>query len=174
MAASGLLAHFSNFGPTAKIKLVIVGTNASIIENVIESVKTQPSSLNPEHVSPAALMRQEISRHTPLGQKAEAAARRGEPLAEEHTLALMRRWFWTRKPDAGYVLTDFPATLLQAKVFDEWLDARGESLDAAIDATTPTDQTAPTDQSDQSDRPDQSAQTAAVIQHYRTLGLLAA
>lgn len=68
-------------------------------------------------------------------------------------LAQLRRWFWARKPDAGFVLTDFPATLLQAKVFDEWLEARSESLDGVIviDATR-----AP----------------AAVVGHYRTHGLL--
>jgi len=103
-------------------------------------------------------MRQEISRRTPLGQKAEATARRGQPPADETTLALMRRWFWTRKPDAGFVLTDFPATLLQAKVFDEWLDARDENLDAVIDATDSTNAA--------------DANSQHVINHYRTLGLL--
>ena len=99
-------------------------------------------------------MRQEISRHTPLGQKAAAAQRQGQPLAGETTLALMRRWFWTRKPDAGFVLTGFPATLLQAKVFDEWLDVRDESLDAVIDGAD-------------------SGDTAAhlVLNHYREHGL---
>ena len=99
-------------------------------------------------------MRREISRRTPLGHKAGAAQRRGQPLAEETTLALMRRWFWTRKPDAGFALTGFPATLLQAKVFDEWLEARDESLDAVIDATTDSP-------------PD------PVLAHYRDHGLLA-
>ena len=80
----------------------------------------QVRSLNLEHVSPAPLMRPEISR-----RPASAAAE------EATTLALMRRWFFARKPDAGFVLTDFPATLLQAKVFDEWLDARDEALSAA-------------------------------------------
>jgi adenylate kinase len=138
----------------------MVGANASIIENMVESVKTQPSSLNPEHVSPDSLARREISRHTPLGHKAGAAASRGQPLPEETTLALMRRWFWTRKPDAGFVLTGFPATLLQAKVLDEWLDARGENLDAVIDATGGA--AAATD-----------ANSLHVINHYRSLGLLA-
>ncbi len=99
-------------------------------------------------------MRQEISRHTPLGQKAAAGQKRGQPLVDETTLALMRRWFWTRKPDAGFVLTDFPATLLQAKVFDEWLDARDESIDAVIEGADSRD-------------------TAArlVLNHYREHGL---
>jgi hypothetical protein len=63
-------------------------------------------------------MRSEISRrHGPAAVPRDAA-----------TLAVMRRWFFARKPDAGFILTDFPATLLQAQVFDEWLEARDESL----------------------------------------------
>ena len=96
-------------------------------------------SLNLEHVSPATL-RSEISRRPgPAG--AEEAA----------TLALMRKWFFTRKPDAGFVLTDFPATLLQAKVFDEWLDARDETLNGVVGGP---------------------GSSESVVQHYRTLGLL--
>ena len=70
---------------------------------------------------------------------------------EEHTLALLRRWFFGRKPDAGFVLTDFPATLLQAKVFDEWLETRDETLSGVIAA------------------PDAPVPLST---HYRTLGLL--
>ena len=97
-------------------------------------------SLQIEHVSPAGLMRRGISRsHGPAGGN------------EASTLALLRRWFFSRKPDAGFVLTDFPATLLQARVFDEWLDARGEEIDAAV---------AP------------AGMPGTVVGHYRTLGLL--
>jgi len=52
----------------------------------------------------------------------------------EFQLSIMRRWFWARKPDAGFLLYGFPATMLQALVFDEWLDTRNESLDAVIPA----------------------------------------
>jgi adenylate kinase len=98
-------------------------------------------SLQLEHVSPAGLMRRGISRsHGPAGGN------------EASILALLRRWFFARKPDAGFVLTDFPATLLQAKVFDEWLDARDEEIDAAVAAPGAPEH---------------------VVQHYRTLGLLA-
>ncbi|MDF9826299.1 adenylate kinase [Ereboglobus sp. PH5-10] len=148
---SGLLTYFSNQGLAAKIKLVIVGSTASKIENVM----LQLSSLNQEHVSPTGLIRQEISRHTPLGQKAEAAARRGQSPPGETVTAIMRRWFWARKPDAGFALTGFPATLLQAKVFDEWLDARGESLDGVIDAADAND-----------------TASLHIVNHYRAHGLL--
>jgi adenylate kinase len=70
--------------------------------------------------------------------------------AEEAILADIRRWFWTRKPDAGFLLEGFPATLLQALVFDEWLETRCEALDAMLIAP---------------DAPE------TVVDHYRTLGL---
>ncbi|PTY07753.1 hypothetical protein DB347_05880 [Opitutaceae bacterium EW11] len=108
-------------------------------------------SLNFEHVSPADLLSQEISRRTPLGIKAERATRGGPAVPGETMVALMRRWFWARKPDAGFALTGFPATLLQAKVFDEWLDARGEALNGVL-ATYGADK--------------------SIVCHYRQLGLL--
>jgi Adenylate kinase and related kinases len=94
----------------------------------------QLRSLNIEHVSPVGLLRLEISRRTPLGLQAQRHARQGPPLAEDLSLALLRRWFWTRKPDAGFLLEGFPATLLQAQVLDEWLEVRDERLHGVIGA----------------------------------------
>ena len=102
-------------------------------------------SLHIEHVSPAALRRPEIS---PPPSSRRAGLRR----ADDSTLALMRKWFFGRKPDAGFILTDFPATLLQAKVFDEWLDARGEALHGVLAGP---------------------GAASPVVDHYRDLGLLA-
>jgi adenylate kinase len=128
---------FSRFGPPAKAKFLLLGSPDFHSENLMNRAR----SLNLEHVSPAKLMRSEISRRPGSAGTDEAT-----------TLALLRRWFFARKPDAGFVLTDFPATLLQAKVFDEWLDARDEALSAAI-LTGP-------------------GSPESVVQHYRTLGLL--
>ncbi|WP_438481515.1 nucleoside monophosphate kinase [Oleiharenicola lentus] len=112
----------------------------------------QIRSLNLEHVSPGLLVQQEISRRTSLGQQAEQAFKRGLAASDQLQIALLRKWFWARKPDAGFLLEGFPATLLQALVFDEWLEARGETLTAAL-------------------TPDQSS-TDPVATHYRTQGLL--
>ncbi len=128
---------FSRFGVTAKTKLLILGSADSLPESTMDRVR----SLNLEHVSPTGLMRGEISRRRALGAADEAA------------LAPLRRWFFTRKPDAGFVLTDFPATLLQAMLFDEWLDARDEALSAVLAGRAPQ-------------------ALAPVVGHYRTLGLL--
>lgn len=122
---------FVDCGPPAKIKLLCLGSPAS---GLLSKVR----SLNIEHVSPAILMRSEISR------------RRSPEAAAEAILAGMRRWFFARKPDAGFLLTDFPATLLQAQVMDEWFEARDESLQGVLVAP---------------------GAPATVVQHYRTHGL---
>lgn len=127
---------FSRSGPPAKAKFLLLGSTDFRSENLMN----QARSLNIEHVSPARLVRPEISR-----RPASAAAE------EANKLALMRRWFFARKPDAGFVLNDFPATLLQAKVFDEWLEARDESLHGVLAGP---------------------GSIESVVVHYRTLGLL--
>ena len=126
---------FARSGPRAKGKLLLLGSPVFHSENLMNRVR----SLNLEHVSPATL-------------RLEISHRRGSAAADEAaTIASLRKWFFTRKPDAGFILTDFPATLLQAKVFDEWLDARDESLTAVIAST---------------------GSPEPVVQHYRTLGLI--
>ena len=133
---AGINDLFSRFGPPAKTKFLLLGSPDFRPENLMNQVR----SLNLEHVSPATLKGSEISRRTGSAGSEEAT-----------TLALLRRWFFARKPDAGFVLTDFPATLLQAKVFDEWLDARDEALSAVVASP---------------------GSPEAVVAHYRTLGLL--
>ena len=136
MVVAGNTDPFAGFGPAARAKFLLLGSTDFRSENLMNRAR----SLNLEHVSPLGLKGPEISRRT-----ASAAA------GEANLLALMRRWFFARKPDAGFVLTDFPATLLQAKVFDEWLDARDEALSAVFAG---------------------AGAGESVVEHYRTLGLL--
>jgi adenylate kinase len=132
---------------SAKAKLVLLGPSDPHHADLVN----QARSFSIEHVSPATLVQQEISRRTPLGQQAGAALQRGSALPDQLTLAVLRKWFWARKPDAGFLLEGFPATLLQAKVFDEWVEARGETLTAVLDS---------------------GAADAHVATYYRTQGLL--
>jgi adenylate kinase len=133
---AGIPDPFAGFGPVVKAKFLLLGSP----DFRLESLMNRARSLNLEHVSPLRLKGPEISR------RATSVA------AEEvNRLALMRRWFFARKPDAGFVMTDFPATLLQAKVFDEWLEARDEALCAVFAGP---------------------GSHESVVQHYRTLGLV--
>ena len=128
---AGISDLLAGFGPVKRVKLVLLGSSEILLNRV--------SSLNIEHVSPVRLKGPGISRR-PASAAAEEAA----------TLALMRRWFFARKPDAGFLLTDFPATLLQARVFDEWLEARNEVLHGVLIA---------------------AASAMPLMEHYRSLGL---
>jgi len=130
-----MIAPFVPAGSPVKAKIVLLGSPEPVSVQLVDHYR----SLNLEHVSPCRLRRPEISRRPALAGADEAS-----------TLALMRRWFFARKPDAGFVLTDFPATLLQAKVLDEWLESRDEGLDLVI---------APGGVDEQ------------LIRHYQTLGL---
>lgn len=128
----GISDPLANFGPAAKAKYILLGSSVNLIDRL--------RSLNLEHVSPARLKGSGISRRL-TSVSAEEVIK----------LALVRRWFFARKPDAGFLLTEFPATLLQAKVFDEWLEVRNEVLSGALIA---------------------SSGFEAVADHYRSLGLI--
>jgi adenylate kinase len=142
--------HSSAFSAlaSAKAKILLLGQSGPHFADLI----LQGRSLNIEHVSPAFLVQQEISRRTPHGQQAMQAITRGSAVPDQVQLALLRKWFWARKPDAGFLLEGFPATLLQALVFDEWLEARGENLTACFVAVLHS--------------------ADSVVTHYRTQGLL--
>ena len=146
--------HSSTFSAlaSAKAKIILLGQSGSHFADLI----LQGRSLNIEHVSPAFLVQQEISRRTPLGQQAGQALTRGSAVSDQLQLALLRKWFWARKPDAGFLLEGFPATLLQALVFDEWLEARGENLTACFAAPFASE----------------ISENNDVVTHYRTQGLL--
>ena len=116
---------------TSSAKLLFLGEDSGLSEAWGNHLR----SLHIEHVSPGTLVSQEICRRSQFGQTAEHAKRRGTSVPAEIIVALVRRWFMARKPDAGFALTGFPATLLQARIFDEWLDARDESLDAVLVST---------------------------------------
>lgn len=134
MAEAGISPHPVGFSPAGQAKVVLLGSSG---DEGLSSFR----SLNLEHVSPALLKGRGIS------PPAAAPGRKDEVAL----LALMRRWFFARKPDAGFVLTDFPATLLQAKVFDEWLETRGEALSAVLAGPGAPE---------------------VLVEHYGTLGLL--
>ena len=127
---------FALGGPPSRAKIILLGSPDFHSENLMNLVR----SLHIEHVSPGGLSRREISRRPGFAEVTEAA-----------TIASLRKWFFARKPDAGFILTDFPATLLQAVVFDEWMDARDENFAAVVPAP---------------------GASAPVVEHYRTLGLL--
>jgi adenylate kinase len=147
--------NFSRSGSTTAAKFLCFGD----ISRLLAGLAIEARSLKIEHVSPETLVHQEICRRTPLGQQVAKARQHGVAVPDQTLLAILRKWFWARKPDAGFLLSGFPATLLHARVFDEWLDAREETLSGCLCVGSEAGAAfAPPD--------------PAVIEHYRTLGLL--
>ncbi len=118
---------FSLLG-SSKSKLLILQTGAECSGSVPELFR----SLISEHVSTEALLSAESQRQTPLGAALRRAAKAGVQPADETVLAVVRRWYFARRAESGFRLLGFPRTALQSLVFDEWLEARGESLDACL------------------------------------------
>ena len=89
-------------------------------------------SLQLDHVSSGELFRQQVRSATPLGRRLKQSLSEGYLVPDGLTLELMRKWYFGRKTRSGFILDGFPRTLPQALAFDEWLEARGEKLDAVI------------------------------------------
>ena len=149
---------FSRFGLTAAAKLLCFSAAGPLPAGLSIEV----CSLKIEHVSPETLVHQEICRRTPPGQQAAKARQRGSAVPDQTLLAILRKWFWARKPDAGFLLSGFPATLLHARVFDEWLEAREEALTGCL-CFEPAAGAAFAEPG--------PAVNPEVIEHYRMLGL---
>lgn len=111
-------------------------------------------SLISEHVSTEALLSAEAQRDTPVGASLRRAAKSSRAPADDTILSVLRRWYFGRRAESGFRLVGFPQTALQALVFDEWLETRGETLDACI-------------------RPHQSVDVfTSAAEYYRERGLL--
>jgi adenylate kinase len=139
---------FSLLGsPKSKLLILHAGAECS------GSASRVCRSLISEHVNAEMLFEAERGRPTPVGAAFRRAAQAGQPAADEAILAVMRRWYFSRAADRGFALAGFPRNRLQALAFDDWLDARGESLDACL-------------------WPVEETPAGEVVAHYRDLGLL--
>ncbi len=118
---------FSLLG-SSKSKLLILQTGAECSGSVPEFTR----SLISEHVSTEALLSVESQRQTSLGAALRRAVKSRCVPADETVLAVLRRWYFARRTERGFLLWGFPRNVMQAIVFDEWLETRGESLDACV------------------------------------------
>jgi adenylate kinase len=140
---------FSLFGsPKSKLLILSPGAECS------GSAPVFSRSLISEHVSIEALLSAESQRQTPLGAALRRAVKSRCAPADETVLAVLRRWYFARRAESGFCLMGFPRTALQALVFDEWLETRGETLDACLCL------------------PGATGQAGASAEYYRERGLL--
>jgi len=92
------------------------------------------------HISTGAFFRDQIERHTTLGQVIRKHMESGRLVPDELTCEVVEDRLKQGDCANGYVLDGFPRSLPQARILDEMLARRGERLDIAIDLEVPDDE----------------------------------
>lgn len=92
------------------------------------------------HISTGAYFRDQLERETELGERIRVFMDTGSLVPDELTCEVVESRL--KEPDCarGYVLDGFPRSLPQARILDELLAARGETLDVAIDLEVPDEE----------------------------------
>lgn len=91
-------------------------------------------------VSTGDIFRAHIKEGTELGLKVKAITDAGDLVPDEVTFAIVKDRL--EQPDAaeGFLLDGFPRNVAQVSLLDEFLEGRGESLDAVIELNVPREE----------------------------------
>ncbi|NIA13925.1 MAG: adenylate kinase [Nitrospiraceae bacterium] len=85
------------------------------------------------HISTGDIFRANLKEGTSLGLKAKGYMESGQLVPDELTCELVANRIVQDDCGAGFILDGFPRSLPQAEEFTRLMEARGESLDVAID-----------------------------------------
>ncbi len=78
------------------------------------------------------LFREAMAREDALGEKVSGYVRRGELVPDEVVVEVIRDRLVREDVRKGFILDGFPRTIGQAKALDDFLEAEGAPLDAAV------------------------------------------
>ncbi|MBM3288559.1 MAG: nucleoside monophosphate kinase, partial [Candidatus Hydrogenedentes bacterium] len=92
------------------------------------------------HISTGAYFRAQLECNTELGKRIRTYMDSGSLVPDELTCEVVEARLKEPDCEGGYVLDGFPRSLPQARILDEMLAARGESLDVAIDLEVPDEE----------------------------------
>jgi adenylate kinase len=111
------------FGPPGSGK----GTQS---ENIVTAYKLQ-------HISTGDLLRDEVSRHTPLGTEAKKYMDQGMLVPDEVVIGMISSKI-DEMPDArGFVFDGFPRTRTQAEALDKLLEFKNTKIDLVLSLEVP-------------------------------------
>ena len=85
------------------------------------------------HLSTGDILRAEMKKNSPLGQKVKNLIEKGELVPDEVVIELIREKLNENKTAAGFIFDGFPRTVEQAVSLDEML--KNENLNIALMAT---------------------------------------
>lgn len=91
-------------------------------------------------LSTGDMLREAISKQTPLGVEAKAYMNRGELVPDEKVVAIINECLDTHQEAKGFIFDGFPRTRRQAEQLDAMLSARGMQIDAMLLLEVPKDE----------------------------------
>lgn len=114
------------FGPPGSGK----GTQSS---NIVETYQLQ-------HISTGDLLRDEVSRHTPLGVEAKKYMDQGMLVPDEVVIGMISTKIDEIPEARGFVFDGFPRTKAQAEALDKLLEFKNTQIDLVLSLEVPEPQ----------------------------------
>lgn len=84
------------------------------------------------HISTGDMLREEVKKGTPLGEKVRAYMAKGELVPDEVILEVMRKRLEQEDCRKGFILDGFPRTLVQAESLNRLLEEIDKQIDGVI------------------------------------------
>ena len=91
-------------------------------------------------ISTGELLREAVSRGTPLGLEAQQIMDAGRLVSDALMIGLVRERTAATDAETGFVLDGFPRTVPQAEALDALLAGRGRTVDLVLALTAPEDE----------------------------------
>jgi adenylate kinase len=113
------------FGPPGAGK----GTQAQVLKNKYNLI----------HISTGDVFRHHIKNKTQLGMLAKSYMDNGDLVPDEVTINMLKEEVENHPESKGFIFDGFPRTISQAKALDEFLEEKGQQVDAMIALEVPED-----------------------------------
>lgn len=84
------------------------------------------------HISTGDMLREELKKGTPLGEKVRAFMAKGELVPDQVILEVMKERLEEKDCESGFVLDGFPRTLVQAEDLDALLEEINKKIDRVV------------------------------------------
>lgn len=91
-------------------------------------------------ISTGDVFRGAVAAGTPLGEQVKAIIEAGDLVPDELTSAVVRERLSQPDAEGGFLLDGYPRNVAQVMHLDEFLEGRGELIDAVIELDVPRDE----------------------------------
>ena len=92
------------------------------------------------HIAMGDILREEVARKTPLGEKVNVYMSKGELVPDEIVIEVLKKRLQEADCTNGFILDGFPRTLNQAKALDNMLSELNLKIDAVIYIEVPDEE----------------------------------